>query len=122
MFLVHRASSHDAARAASGDAGKWSNPRELQSPVLADFVVIGYNSSMSRKRKKHKKNSDDHTSAKYQKQAKEAELKGGGMAEFLTGLGFQVSLFVLFVIFLGLVFHYLPERRISALWFGFGAW
>jgi hypothetical protein len=77
---------------------------------------------MSRKRKKHKKNSDDHTSAKYQKQAKEAELKGGGMAEFLTGLGFQVSLFVLFVIFLGLVFHYLPERRISALWFGFGAW
>lgn len=76
---------------------------------------------MTRKRQKREKNPDYDTSLKQQKRP---DYRGrGGKLEVLTGLGSQVALGVLFVLFMALCFRYLDKnQRAPAVWCGFGAW
>ena len=43
------------------------------------------------------------------------------MLKILTGLSFQITLSVVFVVFLALLFHFLRQKPLAALWCGFGA-
>jgi len=44
------------------------------------------------------------------------------MVELFTGLGFQIASVFLFAVFLALLFYFLKEKPVVAVWCGFGAW
>jgi|GEM_PF-1092433 len=101
-------------------AKRKQGPRSLQSRQITDKINL--TPVLALKKKDNRKEQSQNQSHSEDKKRPESK-HGGRKLHFIFGLGYQVTLFILFVITLMVVGFFLQAHRNAlALWFGFLAW